>query len=481
MQHFRDIKNVTLSFVVNLGGAMVSSIWIFRILGPTIMGTWRTAMLLDPVAGLTRLGANRGASLEIPVLDSQHNTKESDRIASSAVTYHVLLGLGVGVAIFLLSFLPSDHKLQVALRWVALGEAILQPYYCMTDLACARHLFDLRYKETLLRCAVDLGAGIALAELFGLSGLGAGAAFPLVVGSLYIWMRVRRSFQIRPDFGRIRVLISKGAPYSITEAVFDFVRRLDTMFIALLLGPTFVGYYGISYLIMDSAKLVIQRGMSEVISPYMQREFGRSGSFANVTAFYELPIRIICYLVPPLIGICVLLLPPIVRVALPKYAPGIPAAQITIWGVFFLALHGSMSSFFVATRRIPAVLWLLVISGVSGAVGQYAVIRVGLGLRGAAWITVALLTLISSGEIAIARHACGCKLSGTLPFLASLYLPLVASFAVTTMIAHVSFGARVPVALGLGYRAALLLLLYAPILAAYENRFTMLRAIYQAI
>lgn len=479
MEHFRDLKKMSASFFVNLTFGAIRSTVVMHLLGPTLMGAWKSALLLDSIGDWARLGVSRGASLQVPILDAQHNEKEADQTASAAGTFNLLLAMLLFSGIFSFSFFVRNSDVRLAMRLIAVVTAVSQPYYALRDLASARHLFNVRAKETLLRALIDLGAAVVLTRLFGLGGFGVASAVPTLVGALYLQHHVRLVFGLRADTSRVKKLVACGFPYSLTEAAFELVRRLDVLVMAIMLGPTFVGYYGIAFLIMDFAAVLAQKGMAEVLSPHLLREFGRTGSFADIVAFYEIPARLFCYVLPPVLGIGALLLPACVSLVLPKYLPGVPAAEVTLWAVFFVAVHGSMSSFFVAAGRLPVVLRFYAVLACAGAVAQFLVMKAGLGLTAVAFTTLVTLAVVSSGEMIIARRVCGHRFAEVIPFLGSLYFPLAAAAALKVLIASASVGTLVPAAFELPCKIALFLLFYAPVLLFYENRFALLRTIYQ--
>jgi len=479
MKHFRDIKTISVSSFINLAAAAVSNIWILRMLGPAVMGIWKSAVLLVSLADWANLGVTRGARLQIPVLEAQHNTEESERLAGSAGAFSMLLGLTLGLGMLAASFFVGSHNFRIALRFVALSTAVMSPYCFLRDMANARHLFDLRSKENYVRGVVDCIGGIILAKLFGLAGLGLGTALPIAVGVVFLWVRMRTVFTFSIDFGTVKKLIRAGLPYQISDAGFDLLRRLDVIAVALLLGPIFVGYYGISYLTMDICVLLSQRGVAEVLSPHMQRSLGQTDSFATVAPFYESLARLTGYALPPLLGVGAFILPICVRLALPQYIPGIAPAQITLFSVFFLVVHSTMSSFFVAAQKLPAIFRLFSIIGLMGAATQFLVLRAGLGLTGVAWTTLATLAVVISGELVIARRACGHNTAEIALYLSSLYFPVCASIGLMLLMNSINLAGWMPGFLESPVKAALYLLFYSPIFLIYESKFTMLRALYQ--
>jgi O-antigen/teichoic acid export membrane protein len=325
---------------------------------------------------------------------------------------------------------------------------------------------------------VDCVGGIIFAKLLGLAGLGLGTSLPIAVGAIFLWRRMRTVFSIIPDLAAVKSLICAGLAYQMTDAGFDLVRRLDVIAVALLLGPVFVGYYGISALIRDCAVLLSQRGVAEVLSPHMQRSLGQTHSLAEVAPFYETLARLASYALPPLLGASAFILPFCVRLALPQYIPGIPAAQISLFSVFFLVMHATMSSFFVAAQKLRAVFGLFSIFGLLGAVAQFLVLRAGLGLTGAAWTNLAV---VISGELVIARKACGHNVSEIMSFIGSLHYPVCASIGLMFLMNSLNLTGRMPGFFESPVKAGLYLLFYSPILFIYESKFTMLRALYQTM
>lgn len=90
------------------------------------------------------------------------------------------------------------------------------------------------------------------------------------------------------------------------------------------------------------------------------------------------------YLMPFVIGPSILLLPPVVHVLLPNYAPGITAAQILLIGGYFLATTHAMRGIIVAQRlqfKAALVAFFILLVNVFLSV---AAVRLGYGIEGVA-------------------------------------------------------------------------------------------------
>ncbi len=473
MKLFRDARSVTSSLAFSLALATVRSVLLLRILGPALMGAWKSAFLLDTVGEFARMSFSRAMGMRVPVLDGRQDEGEAQRLISTTGAFSLYLGVVLGLAVFCISFLPSNPDLRTAFRIMAAVTALGQPYFFLRELAAAHHFFHLVTRETLIRSSIDFTAGLLLCTFFGLRGLGVSAVMAIVAVLLYLRHQQKFRFDLHLDGPRLRGLLQLGVPYSLSEMTFEILRRLDVIVMAVVLGPVAVGYYGTSLLIMEFSFVLARKGVGQVVSPHLLREFGRTGSFIDAAAFYELPARLFCYVLPPLLGVGALLIGDFVRICLPQYAPGIPAAQITMWTMFFVALHASINAFFVASNMILVIWRIFGVLIPFGAAAQFLVMKAGFGLTGAAICSLSTLAIVAATEIYVARRRCGHSTGEIAGFISSLYFPLAISIALTVLVDLAPFAA--------GWKALLFLAFYAPVLFMYELKFSILRTVRQAM
>jgi len=476
----RDVRSVSSSILFGLAISSVRSILLFRILPPAVLGAWKTALIADTASEFARLGVNRGLEVQVPQLDSKGETAAAAEVISTAATFSFGLGLTYGLIVFAAGWMVQGPELRAALWALAVIMTVLQPYFFLRDLAYARQCFALRTRENVLRSAADAVVAVAGAAMLGLAGLGAGTALVVVASALYLMRAQAFRFQRGFSWSRLRAMIRIGLPYSLTEGAFEFLRRLDVLMIAALLGSEAVGYYGVSLLVLDTASTVARRGVSQVLSSHLMQAYGRTGSHRAVASYFEAPARLFSYVLPPVLGAGSFLIGDFVRLVLPQYAAGIDAAEVTMWSIFFVAMHATLSSFFVAAARIHWTLKYFLVVLPIAATAQWAVAHAGFGIVGVAWATVGALALVSTGEMAVARISCGYTKRQTLGFLATTYLPVAVAipmrFAVEALGASWSLPHwATPLA-----KALVFLVLLAPIVAVYEKRFSLLKLVRRA-
>jgi len=327
----------------------------------------------------------------------------------------------------------------------------------------------------VIRSAIDFTAAVALCKFLGLYGLGIATCGSLLAAALFLWRSQKVPFQFRIDRERVADLMRRGVPFAITEAAYELLRRIDVFAIAIFAGSTAVGYYGISILIIDFAMVLSKKGVSQLLSPHLLKEFGRTGSIAEVAVFYEVPTRLFCYVLPPLLGAGTFLIDGFVRTLLPQYIAGIGAAQVSMWTIFFVALHFSINSFFAASKMIPRIIRLSAVAVAISAFAQFAVMRMGFGIEGAAWCALGTSASWAAVELLVARTACGYSAAEASGFLASLYLPLAVCMALRALVSALPLSGHP--AIDPALRAALLLLFYVPVFIGYEWKFSMLRTV----
>jgi len=480
MRLFRDVRAASSSVILGLLLSSVRSVLLLRILPPALLGAWKTAFLVDGAGEFARLGINRGVEVQVPVLTVQGKQREATAFEDTAATFSLILGLLYGVMVAAAGFLVANRDLRIALWTVAPLMAVAQPYFFLRDLSTTRQNFALRNRETLWRSGGDAVLVVVGVMAFGLAGMGLAATAVTIAATIYLIAKLPFRFRLRFHAAHFRALVRIGFPYSLTEAAFELLRRLDVICIAIVLGPVAVGTYGISLLVMDLSTVVARKGVAQVVSPHLMREFGRTGSHRAVAQFYEAPARLFAYLLPPALALGAFVIGDLVRMAMPQYTAGIKAAEITVWAVFFVALHASLSSFFVAADRIPKVLRFFRLLIPLAAVAQFVGLRAGFGIEGAAWTTVGTLALLSVGELVLARASCGADARAIVRFIATLTMPLAIAITLHAGVGALAGEWLLPAPLRLAVAMVLFLVLYSPVFFLYENRFSLLRAVRHA-
>jgi O-antigen/teichoic acid export membrane protein len=126
---FKDAKHFSSSVLVGVILASVRSIVVLRLLGPVLIGAWKTALLVDTVGECARAGVLRGMAIRVPVLAGQGKQEEADRTSAAAGAFLFWLGVFFFAGIFGASFLVADPHLRLSLRFIAFSVGLSEIYF----------------------------------------------------------------------------------------------------------------------------------------------------------------------------------------------------------------------------------------------------------------------------------------------------------------------------------------------------------------
>jgi O-antigen/teichoic acid export membrane protein len=130
----------------------------------------------------------------------------------------------------------------------------------------------------------------------------------------------------RADF---KELLHAGAPLLVCNYLWGTLCVADQSLIAIYLGETQLGFYTLSRLLMV-AMMVIPSTMGMLLYPRASARYGKTGCRRDLRPFFWKALVVNMLIYAPLCGVAYLLLGPVVEWVLPKYIPGIHAAQINI-------------------------------------------------------------------------------------------------------------------------------------------------------
>ncbi len=100
----KDARRLTSAIAISLVLTSIRSVFVFHVLGPALMGAWKSAAVVDTVHEAARMGVLRALAIRVPVLDGAGRTKQSDEIISQSGSVMIWLGFVLAGIIFISSF-----------------------------------------------------------------------------------------------------------------------------------------------------------------------------------------------------------------------------------------------------------------------------------------------------------------------------------------------------------------------------------------
>jgi O-antigen/teichoic acid export membrane protein len=268
----------------------------------------------------------------------------------------------------------------------------------------------------------------------------------------------------RFQFDVFKGLVKTGFPIVLFNLIFEFLRTADRFVVFFLLGEEPMGYYGVAVMILGLA-LSIPAVSREVIEPKLMENLDRATPAENVEHFVTRPLMNTAYLMPFVIGPSILLLPVIIPLLLPDYAPGIEAAQVLLIGSFFLATTHAMRGIIVAYQlQLKAAILAFMLLMLNITLSLVAV-QLGYGILGVAvasslsfFLIFAVLLAFVWWQIRHLAHGLSLKLGWFfLPFLVMCLLLYVGDHLIGQPSVATSHQVLVQLALFLIVQGALLL------------------------
>ncbi len=306
--------------------SMVTSILIVRWVVPHEMGLWNAALLVTIYSPALQLGVFNGLNRELPYLIGAGDRDRALQMAQAAYAWSCVL---MGVSTLCGAF--------VAVWFWMKG----QPVWCFTSLAVAVLVvcsWPTNYLTTTYRTNSEFGrlarntvvvavGGAALVLLvwrFHFNGLLVRAASVGVLGVAALYYR--RPLPVRPlwETGQLIQLARVGLPIWLAGMLSLFFMSMDRLI--LVRSTQVLGYFTIA-IQMGAFVRLIPTAFTIVLYPRMAHRYGQTHCAMDLWRIARKG-ALAASALGLVVGVCGwLLLPTFVRIVLPKYGPGIRAAQ----------------------------------------------------------------------------------------------------------------------------------------------------------
>lgn len=374
-----------------------------RILGPGATGlTAATITLVTTYTINAHFGILNALSQRFPTLmgvgtpDARAEAAEMLRVALGGVVIAALISAAVVFMVAIWHSRDGSALASMGLCFAAVIGALqlVKTYYIFVVRATNKFAYLSRYSLCFSWVPLAWLVGARWGGVVGqwtamtLTELAMGCALYLTIGRDIRW-----KFNVAASWRYIRI----GLPIYAVGTLFIMFTSLDRVATAWLLGTTALGLYGIAS--MASTVLALVPGiLTQIMWPRIAEMLGASGpAWRDVLPLIEKPSFLVAFLLPPVIGIFVLVLPPVTVLLLPKYVAGVPAAQVALISVFFLGLMGMYGVFLGTSLRLLSYGLVVSIGTVMATVGFFIGVRSGHGLVGIAWTKTASYALVALG------------------------------------------------------------------------------------
>jgi O-antigen/teichoic acid export membrane protein len=338
-----------LATVLRLAGGLIAA----RLVLPEEMGVYSGIGLVLTYAAILQFGVLSGLNRELPFWIGKGDRAQAEALAATALSW--LAAWGAVACLGLLGW----TALQAALgHWQEAAGGLSYSLILLMTFPDSYVQATMRTSHEFARLALvqSVGAFVGFALILLVWALGfwglclRGVVLAAVqLALLWRWRPVR----VGPRFDRSALLrlVKVGLPIFVVGYAFSGWRSLDSAVVIKFLGAHSMGLFQVTVLTLAAGAAVTQ-ALSQVVYPRMVQEYARTGSARHALGLAWRPVLWVAGAGLPLIALGALVLPYVVRLLLPAYADGIPAAQWSLLTVYILVFAAPLNYFNVVRKLV---------------------------------------------------------------------------------------------------------------------------------
>ncbi len=381
---------------VSLAGNFVSffsGVVVARVLGPEQYGLLSYLLVFQQWGAFVGLGFMSVAARNLPILIGKGETGEMQDIRNNCYTIELIMLSAYYVSV--LAFFGSTNTSLVPYFLLITAVAFMQKQqeFYSTELYASKR-FNVIVPATFWGATISATVAIVLVYLIGVYGPLLGYLTAAVFQ--YVYFRIRNPFHLSLN---IQAEKAKGyfkiaTPLYLTTLSFWAMRLLDKTIIASFLAKEVLGFYSFAATISLAMQSLVDT-VNRVFQPYFFQKYGQEGSMEKMEQYVEEPLWVLTYATPLAIALGYLLLPILVNTFLPQYAPSIAVFNILVFSMFFFALTPPYNFQMNMQGKLYSIAATQFSSVVLNVALSLTAIKLGYGMVGVAWATLASWALYS--------------------------------------------------------------------------------------
>lgn len=358
-----------------------------RLIAPADFGVVSAALV---VMGLSTIVSNLGlgpAIVQRPQLEQRH--------VETAFTASLVLGAGLGAAIWLVAPLAADFMHMEGVTPVLRALAWVFPLHGLGTVASSLLARNLEFSWLAGRDVFTYGIGYGVVGVgtalmgWGVWALVAGEISQAALKSALLLAKYPPPRRLTFERQAFKDLAYFGGGFTIARLANYAAVQGDNVVAGRFLGPAALGYYGRAYSLMSAPAYAFGAVLDSVLFPTMAKVQDDPRRLASA---YLRAVALIALLVLPLSAAIILLAPEVIRVVLgPRWTPAVLPFQILAIGMLFRTSYKMSDSIARSTGAVYRRAWRQIIY--AGLVVLGAWIGQHWGIVGVAWGALAALTV----------------------------------------------------------------------------------------
>ncbi len=315
----------------------------------------------------------------------EYSRVEEVRHATFSASFYITLF--IGILLFIVSFFVRyDQEVLNALRIVSLLLVLQQFFYFYGIFLRVDKRFPLYGSFELSFQLMRLLMILVFIWRFGVAGvlLSSVLAYSLVIGVIYAKKPYR--FRFRIPFRESKKLFLFGLPNTILGAFGTIFITIDKLMIINFFNRSLLGIYSFVVLVLEVITYIPINVAVIILPSQLERQGARLGK-QRIKNMFMIPITIISYLLPVIIGAAYFISGPVIQYIFPQYMDALSPLRILIFGGFFLSSINILENYVISVNKEKKIIFVKILIIVMSVLLNYAAISLGYGILGVAVAT----------------------------------------------------------------------------------------------
>jgi len=332
---------------------MVCGVVTARFVEPTIMGLFTGITLIQGYIPFLQLGVSNGLNRELPYYVGKGEQSHVQELAATAQAWSLVLGGGTAVGLTGVAF------------WQGACGNWMQAAGWMTNAITAFFLFyGTYYLQITFRTRGDF-ARLALINVvqsvvslvfvvlvwwlafYGLC-LRALVVVAVQLALLWYWRPVKVNPRLRKE--PFVHLLKIGGPIFVVGQVYAYWGTLDSTLLLYYCDTRSLGLYSLATM-ASATVLMLPQALSQVLYPQMAEQYGRTHDVLGIVKLSLRPMAFACLAMAGMTVVGWHLVPPVVKLLVPRYVDGIAAVQWSLLTAPVMCLQPINNVFNVVKRQ----------------------------------------------------------------------------------------------------------------------------------
>ena len=335
--------------VLRLAGGII----LAGLLTPKEMGTIAGVGLVMVYTAFIQLGVISGLNRELPFYLGTGNRKHAHDLASCTLAWVLMCGILTGAGAFVWAgWNIARGQNDTGIVWAAYAVLLLLTFpnlYLKATFRTSAEFVKLAICQTIVATIAFLLLAVVWKTGFWGQCLRIAAIAAIELFLLWRWrpVRVVPRFKWRQWWHLVKV----GLPIFAVGYFYMVWSHMDRVYILDQLGKEQLGFYQLAVL-TAAAGMSITAAVSQVVYPRMSYAYGKYRDPSMLLRLGWKPTKWLLVLAAPALVGGWFAVEPVVRLILPKYLPGVPAARWSLVTLYVLCFSPQLSVFIVLKKQI---------------------------------------------------------------------------------------------------------------------------------